>query len=372
MHRNYLSAAIAASTLASAWAMPKLDQLQTIEKQVGKCMVIHCKTNDNTDITPLLNTVKPGGIILYDWINRIDTIDQATKTTTDIRRIARELGICPLICVDQEGGRVDRIKDLASLSAYEKTQKYSDSEFFDHQLWLSNGLKDCGIDINFSPVVDINSNPYSSISDRSFGQTPEAVIKRASIAIRASQTAEVLCGIKHWPGHGDIKADSHDAVAKTTKSLQELEACEIAPFRALAAKADLVMTGHIIATALDPVNCATTSKPSLDYLRNFYDSVIVSDSLTMEGLLQNIEGQDQTERIANAAIKAINAGCDLVVLGGKTLNAQNQTQEITPDEMIDIHRRIVDAVEDKRLPLERVKKANIKVDALTRKLQKHE
>ena len=130
------------------------------------------------------------------------------------------------------------------------------------------------------------------------------------------------------------------------RSIEELESFEIRPFAEL--RTDFIMPGHILVPALDPKNCITLSKKALTYLRERlgFKGVIVSDSLVMDGLLK------QCASVEEAAIKAISAGCDIVLLGGKLLQGANKNKELTILDIRRIHHALVDAVKEGRISID--------------------
>ena len=371
MIRSVYTTVLAGSTIAMGLTLPKIYRKYYLEKKVGMAMMIHCDTiHQNADsLQRLFKTIEPAGIILYPWCNHIDTMKETRATTQKIKALAIASGITPpLIAIDQEGGRVDRIQELSSASARKKATIFNDFALYQHALSLGKSLYACGIDINFGPVVDIQSNEKNTvIGDRAFGISPYIVKNKAAIILKAYGEVHLLGAIKHWPGHGDTDNDSHLDISHTGKTIADLEICEISPFRYLAKKTHIVMAGHIIAPALDPHKPASLSKPSLDYLKTFFHGTVISDSLTMQGVLKEVEGIELTDKIAQAAIQAINAGCDQIIIGGKNLVPKDSDPSLSPQELIDIHHKIVDAVKKGELPLKRLIEANKKIKSLQKK-----
>lgn len=135
--------------------------------------------------------------------------------------------------------------------------------------------------------------------------------------------------------------------------MEELQRMELFPFAELASSADAIMTAHMLVSALDAENCATLSEKTLTYLREVirFQGVIVADSLVMDGVLAKCETVDE------AAIQALKAGCDLLILGGKLLNGKHAGFELAPSDVQRIHRAIVDAVISERISEARVNQA---------------
>jgi beta-N-acetylhexosaminidase len=203
-------------------------------------------------------------------------------------------------------------------------------------------------------VIDINSNPNNPIiGSRSFGNSPEMVISFGKKALEGYHDAHIITSLKHFPGHGDVSIDSHQDLPILYKSKKQLEQMELRPFKALSPFADTIMTAHIMIPSIDPFNCATLSPAILSILRNemHYNGVIISDSLVMEGLLKNCPS------IEHAALKALNAGCDLLILGGKQLIGTSEGFELSVEDVARIHHFLVQALQEGTLPEQRVNDA---------------
>jgi len=135
-----------------------------------------------------------------------------------------------------------------------------------------------------------------------------------------------------------------------------MEQCELLPFRELSPYADAIMTAHLL-SPLDPAKCATISKKSLDYLKRRigFNGLVIADSLIMEGIIK------QCQSVDNAAIEALNAGCDILILGGLQLNGEKIGYELTTSDVRRIHKAIVQAVKEGRVPEERLDEAVSKI-----------
>lgn len=180
---------------------------------------------------------------------------------------------------------------------------------------LARELRALGIHITFAPVVDVNSDPANPIVGlRSFGEDPASVARLGRAAVRGYREGGLLAVVKHFPGHGDTSVDSHLGLPVSTKTLAELEAVELAPFRAaFAAGAAAVMPAHMVFPALGtgPAQPVTLSSAAISgFLRGKmgFDGLIFSDSLDM-GAIANVRGSSE------AAISALEAGADVLLLG---------------------------------------------------------
>ncbi len=219
----------------------------------------------------------------------------------------------PLVAIDQEGGRVVRIGPPAlALPAMRRIGDLGDPSFAE-RLAEAQGreLAALGITMSFAPVADIHTREENPIiGDRSFGTTPEVVARFAAAWARGLARGSVLSCAKHFPGHGDTSVDSHLALPKVDRSRAELERIEIAAFREIAKEPLLsaMMSAHVVYPALDPEQPATLSRAILtDLLRRElgFGGVLFSDDLEMKAI-QIPAGE--------AAIRALNAGCDALLV----------------------------------------------------------
>ncbi|MDH7569112.1 MAG: glycoside hydrolase family 3 N-terminal domain-containing protein, partial [Armatimonadota bacterium] len=161
-----------------------------------------------------------------------------------------------------------------------------------------------GLDLTWSPVLDVNTNPDNPIINiRSFGEDPELVARLGAAVVRGFKESGLHPCAKHWPGHGDVAVDSHIALPTLSASRQRLEKVEWLPYRAArAAGLESVMTAHLLVPAIDPENCVTVSPALIRILREElgFPGPIFTDSLGMEGLRLTVDS-------AQAAWRAIAA-----------------------------------------------------------------
>ncbi len=224
------------------------------------------------------------------------------------------LGPEALIGIDQEGGAVVRATFLPqppSAMALGASGDAARAEAVGAA--VARGLKSLGINWNFAPVLDVNNNPSNPvIGERSFSNDPVEVSRLAAAWMRGSLSAGVACCVKHFPGHGDTHVDSHHALPTVDKSRAELNALELAPFKALAGQAPAMMTAHIVYPQIDPDRPATLS-PALigGILRQDwgYDGVVITDALMMKAVAERFG-------YARSAVMAIEAGADMVLAQG--------------------------------------------------------
>ena len=217
------------------------------------------------------------------------------------------------ISVDEEGGRITRLPDgIHKLPSGMEIGK-KDSPRFCREIGgaLAEMTSAFGFNLDFAPVMDVLSNPKNTvIGDRSLGSSGERVAALGAAELEGIQGGGVIPVVKHFPGHGDTAVDSHIGLPTSDKTLEELNALELIPFReAVKAGADAVMVAHILLHAIDPKNPATMSKPVVDILRKDmgFSGVVFTDDLTMGAITKNYA-------IGDAAVAAVSAGCDVVLV----------------------------------------------------------
>lgn len=220
------------------------------------------------------------------------------------------------ISIDHEGGRVNRLmKPFTRFPAQDHLGELGSPKIgFEFGQVLGKELKAVGVNVNYSPCVDVNSNPDNPIiGDRSFSADPEVCGKMGSAVCRGIQKMGVLAVAKHFPGHGDTKEDSHLTLPKVDRSLANLNELELIPFRrVIRSRVGGVMTAHIINPQLDPEFPATLSKATIDLLRNDlrFSRILFSDDMEMNAITDNYGAEE-------AAVRAIKAGCDLLIYRGE-------------------------------------------------------
>lgn len=335
-----------------------LDNL-TVEEKVGQLLIVHFNGETaNGDAETLIKELGVGGIIYYNWSNGLNSPEQVSTLSRELQQLAslKKNPIPLFIAVDQEGGRVSRLKNgFTPIPSNEKIASSGNPDLAKHYAEIiAKELKGVGINFNLAPVVDINSNPDNPvINDRSYGNSAETVSRFAEKALEGYHQTGIITSLKHYPGHGDVSVDSHYELPLLNKTKQQLSENELIPFSKLSSKTDTIMTAHIIIPSIDPYNCATVSKPILDILRHEigFSGVIISDSLVMEGFLKN------SSSIEEGAVKALNAGCDILLLGGKRLLKGTTQLELTPEGVRTIRAQIVQAVKEGRIPETRLNEA---------------
>ena len=253
---------------------------------------------------------KPWGVILFS--RNIKSLKQAKKLTNEIKSIFKDKNY-PIL-VDQEGGRVNRLRKIFNVEAltseffgklYLKDKKKFNIYYTIFINQTSSLLKSIGANINTLPVLDLRLKGSSSIiGDRSFSKNPKIVSKIGDFCINKFHSNNIGTVIKHIPGHGLAKVDSHKLTPTINKNLKYLIKNDFSVFKK---KFSLfAMTAHIIYTNIDKINTATHSRKVIQLIRNNikFKNIIMSDDISMKSLKGSIKVN---------TLKAFNAGCDLVL-----------------------------------------------------------
>lgn len=326
----------------------------TLNEKIGQLLLVHFHGEEaNEEAKILIQDLHVGGFIYYNWANGLHSPEQIRKLSLGLQQL-NSVNSPPLfITVDQEGGIVTRFTQGFTVFPGNKALGMTGDPKWAELAACAMGeeLLSVGVNLNLSPVVDINSNPRNPvIGIRSFGDSAKIVVPFAKSALQGYHQSGILTCLKHFPGHGDVEIDPHQDLPRVEKSLDQLKGMELVPFKELALEADSIMTGHILLPSLDPQNCATLSKKVLDILRLYigFKGVIIADSLVMEGFLKNCPS------IEEGAAKALQAGCDLLLLGGKQLTGKTASLELTVTDIRRIHHFLVEAVKSGKISEERV------------------
>lgn len=346
-----------------------------LEDKAANMLIVGFRGDEITDSCDAARYIKKlhvGGVIYFDQdlttgtkgsTRNIKSPEQLRKLSSDLRSAAEGGKI--FIAIDQEGGLVNRLKPKygfpESVSALSMGEKNSKEYTYSESLKTARTLKDAGINLNFAPSADVNTNPECPVIGkikRSFSDNAETVWQNASWFIDGHHDCGILTAIKHFPGHGSASADSHYGFTDVTDTWNEKE---LIPFRKLIQekKADIIMTAHIFNANIDSVYPATLSEKTINgILRKQlgYDGVVITDDMYMNAITEHYTVKD-------AVIKAINAGADMLILGNNSPAGYFPNR---PDEVIEI---IVNAVKNRDISAERIDEANTRIDALKSKLQ---
>lgn len=258
-----------------------------------------------------------GGVIFFT--QNIKTKEQFKQLIKDIKK---EAGIPPFLSIDQEGGRVERTENLFNGKHFlsggkckEKGQEYTKEQTEQ----ISCLLKDLGLNLNFAPVLDVNTNPNNPIiGERAFSNDTDEVIKFGKVVVKTYLENGIIPCTKHFPGHGDASVDSHISLPKIDLPLEEMEKIHIRPFKEI--ESPIIMVAHMHCSCFDKDEIPTSlSKNAINYLRKNlkFDGLIITDDMIMGGL------NNQT----NPSAKAIKAGANILLYR----NSTNETIQIIED-----------------------------------------
>ena len=234
-----------------------------------------------------------GGMIFFT--KDIQTPNQFKTLINDIKSISK---ITPFLSIDQEGGRVERTENihngkkyLSAKFAFEKGEDFLKKQTEN----IANELKSYGINLNFAPCIDVNTNPNNPIiGERAFSNTLDDVIRAEKIVSQTYRENGIIPCAKHFPGHGDANTDSHLTLPEINLTLQEMEKTHIKPFKACAKNIEMVMVAHLHCTCFEKDVIPTSlSKKTISYLREKlgFEGVTISDDMIMKGVAKfgNVE-----------------------------------------------------------------------------------
>ena len=290
----------------------KLDNM-TLDEKIGQMITIGIDGYSVDDTAKqLITDKKVGGVILFK--NNISDSNQLLQLINDIKGINSTNKIPIFISVDQEGGRVNRLpSEIKSLPSNEIIGNKNDNKLaYDIGKNIGYALGSFGFNMDFAPVLDVNSNPNNTvIGDRSFSNDKDKVASLGASEINGFKDSNIISVAKHFPGHGDTATDSHYALPIINKTLDELKSVEFVPFKkAIEEKVPAIMVSHILMPQIDSDNSASMSKTIItDILRKDlkFHGLIVTDDMTMGAVTNDLD-------ITTACINAINAGADLLLV----------------------------------------------------------
>lgn len=271
---------------------------------------------------------KPWGIILFS--RNIKNLEQVKNLTTSIKDLFKDKNF-PIL-IDQEGGMVNRFKNIINLENY--NAKYfgdiynNDPKFyskFDKFLKINISiLKYCGININTVPVLDLfNADKKNVIGNRSFSTNYKIVVKLSKYLIKSYKKSGLETVIKHIPGHGCTSIDSHFALPQVNLSLDYLKNNDFRTFKKV--NSYLAMTAHILYKNIDPTRCATQSKKIInDIIRKYlsFRGILMSDDICMKALSGSM--------LKNAKL-SLDAGCNVLLHCNGNLDQMKKLSLIVPE-----------------------------------------
>lgn len=341
------------------------------DKAIASMLIIGFEGHNTQDtmvmkITNYLADEMLGGVILFK--RNIDNPQQLKSLTSNFIKANPDI----FITVDQEGGKVQRLTPAQGFKGFLSPAKVAQLPVEEARAIyeaMALELNNHGINLNFAPVVDINnaSNPCPVIGplERSYGEEATKIVQYSEIFIDAHHKNKVLTSIKHFPGHGLATKDSHLGLVDVTDTAKEEE---LLPFYQLIdkGKADMIMTAHLINRNLDPEGHPATLSPIIlkSLLADRLDkTLIIGDDLHMGAIASYYNFED-------SIIKAINAGCNLIIFSNNPLACKNIV-DFKPD--YDIPSKFImvvkKAIAEGKLNLEDIHKSAEKIKALKAKLK---
>ena len=306
-------------------------QKMTLREKVGQMFYIRIESLDpsiewtkyddlanlkNQEITMKMRKTNEqypvGGIILYAW-----NIEDETQLASIISQV-RSLKGNPLLCIDEEGGRVSRlannpnfdVKKYESMAAIGATGDPKNA--YECGNTIGTYLKYYGFDIDFAPVADVNTNPDNIIiGPRAFSDKPEVAAPMVTSYLQGLKDAGITGCVKHFPGHGDTSDDTHTGYVQSLKTWEEMKDCEMVTFRAgIQWGCQLIMTAHIAVPNVtgSPIPSTMSSVVLQDKLRGElgYQNIIITDGMEMGAITKHYTSGE-------AAVGSIKAGVDIVL-----------------------------------------------------------
>lgn len=339
-------------------------QSDSLSVKIGQMLMIGFRgttLEDAPEIAADITKRRIGGVVLFDFdvpahshSRNIISPQQLARLTLELQKLAN---IPLLVAIDQEGGKVNRLKQARgfppSVSAAYLGRLNNPDSTSSAASQTARTLKTMHIGMNLAPVADLNTNPDNPVIgklDRSFSPDPSVVISNLQLIIQAYHINGIIATLKHFPGHGSSSSDTHLDFTDITASWSEEE---LEPYRVLIASGypDAIMTAHVFNGKLDTLYPATLSKQTLtgllrDKLR--FKGVIISDDMQMKAIADHYE-------LESAIQLAINAGVDLLLFGNNAsydpaiaskateiIRSLLQKKIITPERIDQSYQRIME------------------------------
>ncbi|MFL0250970.1 beta-N-acetylhexosaminidase [Clostridium neuense] len=291
----------------------KLDHM-TLDEKIGQLVIVGIDDYTNNEHSKtLINTYHVGGFILFG--QNIKNSAQLLELINSLKETNSSNNKTPLLLgVDEEGGRVSRMpSEFVKLPSNAAVGHVNNSNFsYKIGEILGQELKGFGLNVDFAPVLDVNSNRKNPvIGDRSFGSNPPLVSNLGIQTMKGIQSQNIISVVKHFPGHGDTLVDSHFGLPIVYNDIKRLNNLELVPFsNAIKHGVDMIMVAHILLPKIDLNNPASFSKTIItDILRKRmnFNGVVITDDMTMGAIIKKYD-------IGEASIKSLNAGSDIILV----------------------------------------------------------
>ncbi|MFY0626262.1 MAG: glycoside hydrolase family 3 protein [Reichenbachiella sp.] len=316
----------------SGWSQNPNSELDSISVELMVGQMILTGIGDQSIMKknhPLLDEIregKVGGVIFFEKnVNAKKPVEEIKKSI----ELMQSSSITPLlVSIDEEGGRVNRLKTKYGFAKTVSADYLGKINNLDSTIYYANStastLSNLGFNVNFAPVVDLKVNPDNPVIakiERSYSADPNVVAYHASAVVAAHRENGVYTALKHFPGHGSSKSDTHLGVADVTDFWQFNE---ILPYKYMidSGKVDCIMSAHIVNRNLDPNGYPATISPIIikDVLRNVlgFDGVVFSDDMQMHAISKNYGFEESIKM-------AINAGVDILVFANNVPGNERRT-----------------------------------------------
>lgn len=337
----------------------------TLEEKVGQMFIVNLESLDNTkgsyyehrEVTKKMKeTLKEypvGGAILFS--RNIETRNQTVKLNQDLQANSR----IPLwISVDEEGGDIARIANNPNMKttqfpSMEVVGATEDADYcFEMGKTIGSEIKELGFNLDFAPVADVRTNENNTeIGNRSFGSDAELVAQLSTSVVKGLQKAGVSATLKHFPGHGDAEGDTHKSSVNIGSDISRLRDVDFVPFQSnIKTSADFMMISHISISRVagNTLPASLSSLVMKDIVRQElgFEGIVITDAMDMKAITNNYSSGD-------AALKAIEAGADIVLMPAEFESAFNE---------------VLNAVIEKKLPESRIDESVQRI--LEKKLQR--
>ena len=330
----------------------------SLKEQAGQMLIAGFEgTTLNAETEDLIVNHHVGGFILFE--RNYESPEQLHRLLRDMQGLAASTpcGLPLFISVDQEGGRIARLKEpftsfptpilLDKIRSEELAREYGRA--------LTAELADVGINMDYAPVLDVHTNPDNPvIGDRAFSSDPEWAARLAGAFLHGCRESGMIPVGKHFPGHGDTHLDSHLDLPTVERSQEELERIELEPFRQTIANGlEAVMTAHVMYPAWDPDHPATFSKTILKTLLRQqlgFEGLIISDDLEMKAVEKYCAFETFAER-------GVAAGLDVFLV------CHNR------DKVLGLRDQLIQGVEDNRIDKEKVEASCRRIVELKKRIR---
>ncbi|MBP5515315.1 MAG: glycoside hydrolase family 3 protein [Bacteroidales bacterium] len=364
----FILSAIAFAGCGQAQVAKQVKDDTELRKEIGQMLIVGFRGTDISDTSHIVRDIKDyniGGVILFEYDVPSQSRPRNISSKQQLKQLCAKLqkrgGGNLLISIDQEGGKVSRLKEKYGFPTFdspEKTASEGDKSVRQCAQLTAQTLKEVGINLDFAPCVDVNVNPNCPVIgklERSFSANPKRVAECAEIWIDELHKNGVTACLKHFPGHGSSKADTHLGLADVSDTWQTKE---LDPYKKLIGlnKVRMIMTTHVFNAQIDSVYPATLSHSTLTGLLRdslHYDGVIITDDLAMGAMTQHYTYEEML-------LKTILAGADMLCISN---NGKEYNADIVP-QTVDL---IYKMVKSGKIPAERIHESAERV----KKLKKH-